>query len=475
MTILSTAFGLSSGRGARVVGLLLAGIALNRGAEAITRAVVGRAFGTEALGLYAVTAAVIDLATVVAILGLQNAIIRAYSGTKDTIQRGVFPIALLLTVVSTALATLGLWAATAANILRAIPASSLVIVALAVLAMCWLRLSLSFVQALRLFGTKVAIEDSLFPIVRAILIVALLAVGAVSTSAIALGTAAAATTSMIAVSFWPGTGRVVRDVIREPLEWRVTRALVTFGSPLALAALADFGISQFDVLILQAVLPTKQLGEYAAAATIGRTLALLYSVATYVYAPAFAAALDQDGMPTRAVYERQVNEFRFASAVVAMIVSFLAPESLALLFGPGFADAAAPLAVLTLGFLAVNVLGFNSYHLVVAGRSTIYTTSRLVVLTFGIVLYVALVPTGGLLGAAIASTATVVLAAASAAFLSQRLLRTAPTPPWSLVYTLPVLLATLVTDQSLLFRVMGLTAALAVAQLTRWWGTVHSS
>jgi O-antigen/teichoic acid export membrane protein len=282
-----------------------------------------------------------------------------------------------------------------------------------------------------------------------------------------IGTAAAAFAGIVLLVLWPVAGRAIRAEARAPVRWALTRALVAFGSPLALAGLADFFVSQLDVLILQAALPTSQLGQYAAATTIGRSLVLLFGVASYAYAPAFAAALGPGGTPTRRVYEHELNDFRFLSAVLAGTIALLAPEAVALLFGHGFAQASVPLILIALGYLLVNLQGFNSYHLLLAGRSGIYAVSRIAVVVIGVLFYILLVPAWGLFGAAVGSSLTVVLAASSAAFLSQRKLGTPTTPPVSLLYALPVLAALLLQGEPITLRGVALFGSLALALAVR--------
>lgn len=460
---------LRSSRAVRVAGLLLIGVLINRGAEAVARAVIGRVYGDEALGLYAATTAVIDVASVMAIFGLQNAVLRAYSDPTAS-HRGVFTSSLLITVASVLLVVLGLSLAVGAGALATVGLSVLPLLCIAVALTCWLRLGLSLTQALRLFGAKVAIEDSLFPVARSALVIGMMAAGIGAASAVSAGTAAAATFGIALLILWPSAGRAIRAAIREPVHWALTRTLVGFGSPLAVAAFSDFSVSQLDILVLQMAVPPSQVGQYAAATTIGRVLVLLYGVASYAYAPAFAAAIGPGGRPAHDVHRRELNDFRCLSGLLAATMALLAPESVMILFGPRFNQASLPLIVITLGYLLVNLQGFNSYHLLLAGRSITYATSRIAVAAAGLLLYAIFIPAWGLLGAATGSAATVVLASSSAAFLSQRILRTPPTPPLTLLYAVPVIGAVLLDGQPLIWRATALIASLLLAFLIRWQG-----
>jgi O-antigen/teichoic acid export membrane protein len=460
---------LRSGNAIRVAGLLLAGVLINRGAEAVARVVIGRLYGDEALGLYAAATAILDVASVIAIFGLQNAVLRAYSGTPGT-ERGVFSASLVITGATVLTVAAGLWLAVQAGALTAIGPSALAMSCVAVALLCWLRLALSYTQALRMFGAKVAIEDSLFPLVRSAAVILLMAAGFAAPNAVAAGTAMAAALAMGLLVLWPTVGRVIRSAVREPIGWTLTRTLLTFGSPLALSAFADFFVSQLDILVLQAAMPASQLGQYAAATTVGRMLVLLFGVASYAYAPAFAASLGPDGRPTHAVFPRELEDFRFLSALLAAAISLLAPELVAILFGRAFAQASLPLIVIALGYLLVNLQGFNSYHLLLAGRSATYALSRGAVVGIGLLLYSVLVPTLGLLGAAVGSAVTVVLAASSAAFLSQRLLRTPATPPVTLLYALPVIAALLLEGQTMPWRAAALAGSVLIVFMTRRLG-----
>jgi len=455
--------GVIAGRAARISALLLTGVIISRGAEAFTRALVGRHFGSEVLGLYSVTSAVIEISVGFALFGLQNAVLRQYSARRPN-GSSVFATSLVVTVGTALLAGVCLEVLSAGGLLRTLAPPAVATIAASTAILCWFRLSASLMQAMKFVLLDVVIEYSLFPVVRAACILVALLAAFSSADATALGTGLAGGIALVASFALPPIGPVIRKLVREPVRAPHVRSLIGFGFPLALAAIGELTMSQFDVLVLQGSVSAAAVGHYAAAVTIGRILFLLYGVAAFVYVPAFAAT--SPGAPQLPHRER-LEDFRLMSAVIAATVSLLAAECVDLVFGVDFRDAALPLAVLTVGYLGSNLLGFNSYHLIMRGRTTEYALSRIGAFLLGIAMYAILIPTNGLVGASLATSLMLIFGAASSALVSERVLGTEPTPISSLIYLLPALAGVAMFGQPVVLRLGLLGAGIVLTGLAR--------
>jgi O-antigen/teichoic acid export membrane protein len=445
-----------------------AGVIVNRGVEALTRVVIARTYGSGALGIYAVAYTVIELGSTLAAAGLGTALIRTYAG-DTTRSGGTLNASLRITTLSSLAVSVVVGLAVLGGWLQAITLSDLVPLGLAILLVCWWRLLLSVTQALRAFRLKVLIEDTLGPVLRGVATIGLVAIGLTVPIAAGLGASAGAALAMGFALAWASVGKTLRSEVLESPGPSETRRLVAFGAPIVIAAIFELLISQSDVLVLQATTSTQDVGMYAAASTISRVLPMLSLGVAYVYSPYFAAALATGRVGGEQLHQREIDLFRFASALVAAIVACFAPELMRLLFGPEFSVAGRVLVILLAGNLILNASGFNANQLLLAGHSVTYAAYRAFAAVVAVLLYVVLVPVG-VIGVALAASAALAFSAVQASLLSRKLLGT-PTSLLAVVFLpLPLVAAFMLVDSPLQFRLLGLATGvsfLGIAWLLR--------
>jgi O-antigen/teichoic acid export membrane protein len=121
----------------------------------------------------------------------------------------------------------------------------------------------------------------------------------------------------------------------------------------------------------------------------------------------------------QSLYRSTTRSLILLAVPVYVLLAMFAPLALDLL-GPGFESAAVPLAVLCAGAIVSFCAGPVHSVLIMGGRSGLAAANKAVVLALNVALDIVLVPTLGLLGAAIAWSACMVLDCALAAWQVRR-------------------------------------------------------
>ena len=181
-------------------------------------------------------------------------------------------------------------------------------------------------------------------------------------------------------------------------------------------ALAYTANSRLDQLVIAVLLPRADLGLYSVAVAASELTTLPGQAAgNVVLAQASAGRLEERGRVTRAAAETAVLVALAVPAFVALVESVL----------PRYDDSLPLFLVLLPGAAALSTGRVIAAYL--AGRGRVWATSRIALVTAGatLVLDVALIPTVGVMGAAIASSLAYA-AAAALLFAAARELEPAP-------------------------------------------------
>ncbi len=159
----------------------------------------------------------------------------------------------------------------------------------------------------------------------------------------------------------------------------------------------------FDTLYLAAHYPATTVGLYSAAMTLARVFLLANGVTTFIFLPV-VAGLHRDGQfeTIRRVFVA-LNRWVVTVTLPLFLLFVLDPSlSIRAVFGRPFVDASLPLVILSVGvFLSVAVGPVNATMAGLgAGRTLLLTTG--ISAALNLILSVALIPTYGAVGAAVA-------------------------------------------------------------------------
>ena len=201
-----------------------------------------------------------------------------------------------------------------------------------------------------------------------------------------------------------GRGEIARAV-RAP--W--LRGFAPFSIPLGVGELMNTILQRADILLLTAFVGPKATAVYAASEFISRVVGNARYVFDGIAAPVFSEALHL-GQRERLHQNLQLLTRWVATAAAPIAVTVIAlRHELLSLYGPAFQAGAGTIVVLATAHLINAIFGLAGYVLLVSGRSRLLLANNVAVAIVNVAAGLILIPRFGLMGAAIASLAGVVL------------------------------------------------------------------
>jgi O-antigen/teichoic acid export membrane protein len=190
----------------------------------------------------------------------------------------------------------------------------------------------------------------------------------------------------------------------------ITRELLLFSLPLLGATMLGLIVHWTDTLMLGYFRTPSEVGLYNVAQPLAQFISTPLNAMILIYIPIATGLFSRNEMSQlRTTYSISTRWIVFITLPVFLVL-FLFPETvLSLFFGAAYIPAATALRILALGFIINNLLGTNGAALIAMGHSKFIMWASLATATLNIALNVLLIPTLGIVGAAIASVASVTL------------------------------------------------------------------
>lgn len=200
-------------------------------------------------------------------------------------------------------------------------------------------------------------------------------------------------------------GRIRRRDIILP-----TGALFRFSLPLLSSDIVFLLRTSAVVILLQYLATSTEVAAYGAVLPLAKQNLLVYQSFSFLFVPAAArlfARHDSDRLHD--LYWRTSAWIAVATFPAFALTLSLAQPLTTLLFGPRYADAGAVLAILAVGHYVNAALGFNALTLRVQGAVRLIVAVDVVSAIVNIAASVVLIGRFGALGAAVATSATLVI------------------------------------------------------------------
>jgi O-antigen/teichoic acid export membrane protein len=190
----------------------------------------------------------------------------------------------------------------------------------------------------------------------------------------------------------------------------ITKELLAFSLPLLVAVTLVMIINWTDTLMLGYFKTPGAVGFYNAAYPLAQFIFMPMSALTLIYIPTATSLYSQNLLAElRRNYTILTRWLTFLT-LPAFLIFCLFPEAvLNLFFGTAYSAAAPVLRILPFGFMLNNLLGPNTATLIAMGRSRFVMWATLVAAMLNVALNIALIPPLGIVGAAIASVASLTL------------------------------------------------------------------
>jgi O-antigen/teichoic acid export membrane protein len=164
------------------------------------------------------------------------------------------------------------------------------------------------------------------------------------------------------------------------------------------------------VVVLEMFRGTEDVAEFQAVYPVAALNLLIMQSLRFLYTP-FASRLfaRQDTEGIHELYSQTTAWITIISFPIFAVCVFLSEPLTEALFGVRYSDASIVLTILAVGFYFNAALGLNLYTLNVFARVGFVAAVNTVVAALALVLYFILIPSYGALGAAVATTTTVIV------------------------------------------------------------------
>jgi O-antigen/teichoic acid export membrane protein len=184
------------------------------------------------------------------------------------------------------------------------------------------------------------------------------------------------------------------------------RALFAESGPLTLAAVARAVTVSVDLILVKALRPAAEAGNYAVASRL-MTVGLIYIGLYYTsFFPTLVRALGRDPGDFVALVRTGARRAALIGGAVAAMSVLMIPVVVPVLFGHAYDQAVGLLQILVGALFLVGLSGLVKMSLIALGERRKYSWITAAGLVANLLLDVVLIPTAGAVGAAIATVLT---------------------------------------------------------------------
>lgn len=408
--------------------LVLAGTLVWITLEFLSRIIIGRHFSSEEYGIYNLTLSIFTASLILSTLGFQSGVPREISyyleKSPSKVDR-LISTALIIIMATSGLVSLVL-VINAESIAGIFKKECLIFpLRIVSLALPFSALSITITAVSRGFGRvkeQVYIQNIFYPTTLLILIVVVILKSYPFTHVFwAYFGANCLTFSALFAMMW----KLVK--IRLLFDSKLGKELLLFSIPLLLSSILGFVMTWIDTLMIGYYLSATSVGVYNAAAPIAKLLPVILNSVAFLYVPVASKLYAQNRVNDLAELYQSLTRLVFFFTFPMFVIIVLYPETiLGYLFGSKYITATPALRILAVGFIVHVLFGLNGMSLVVIGKTTLNLVGELTSVFVNIILNILLIPKYYLIGAAIATTFSYILANLVRSFWLYRLLKLHP-------------------------------------------------
>lgn len=182
----------------------------------------------------------------------------------------------------------------------------------------------------------------------------------------------------------------------------ISRDLVRFAAPLFVVGVMSYSLGNADSLVL-AVLHQSSVGQYSADLSLARLLQVGIGSLGYIILPVTARFVrTRDDEAVRTTYATATKWMVLASLPLFLVFFFYTPRALAFVYGSSYVASIVPLQVIVLGSFLSTLVGPSGALQVSYGQTRLLLLNTVAAAGVDLLLSIALVPTYGITGAAVA-------------------------------------------------------------------------
>ena len=198
-------------------------------------------------------------------------------------------------------------------------------------------------------------------------------------------------------------------IVRSKDTYTVRKEIILFSLPLLATNILNIVIVQIDTLLIGYFKTTEMVGLYNAAHPIVQFLNIFLISLSFIYVPIASHLYSKNLVDEMRRNYIILTKWVFSVTFPVFLIMFLFPEAvLKILFGASYAQESVVLAlrILSLGMFINVAFGPNAVTLIVIGKTKLILIDNLIGAIINVSLNLLLIPTMGIVGAAIASTVT---------------------------------------------------------------------
>lgn len=387
--------------------------------------VLARLLGADGAGIYYLALTVVTIASLLGKVGLDNALVRftaanASNGHWGRVaalsRKGIRFSALISGLVTVAVIALSPWLSTTVfNEPRLM--WPLRLMALAIIPFSLLTLNSALLRGLKKIRDSTIVRAVAVPLISLPLLLILGRIWDVEGAVIAY-LLANSVVWLFSISVWRRAVPYPRNT-----EGRFdTKLLIATSIPLFWIDMLNYAMSSSSTLFLGIWLDSEAVGIFGIALRTTLLMRFILESTNSIVAPKIAALYEKNDMGALGTLMRNVSISLAVVAAPLLILFFIAPHWILSMFGREFAGGAAALAILAAGQYVNVATGSVGQLLLMTGHEKVLRNNVIINAALNLALNLWLIPIYGLVGAAIANSATLAIKNLITVYLAKKYL-----------------------------------------------------
>ena len=393
-----------------------------------TQVAIARMYGPAQLGFYVLGTTVVYMVSILAQVGMDNGVVRYvahYRAEGDVSRiRGTILLALSITLASSVgLASLMFFSAGfLGNTVFHEPFLETVFKAFAVSLPLFttMNMVLYTTQGFQNVGYTTFVRQILQPLTNLVLIVIFYFLGAKI-----LGSAASYSLSMAAgliLSLYY-LKRVFPEILDRGVPTKLEpRTLFSASAPMIVANVMPYVSTWAAITVLGIVGTSAEVGIYNAAARTGTLSALVLFAFSGIFSPMASDLFKRNSLGHLGYLYKDISRWAFTGSLAFFLLTVLLAGDIMAVFGDKFASGESAMIVIAGAQLFSSSVGLTARVLAMTGRQKVVMIATVGSTVVGAAVTVPLIPAYGMLGAAVAEAAAIVISNAITLLAVQRLL-----------------------------------------------------
>ena len=371
----------------------------------VYNALLARKLGADGIGVYFLAATIVTISSVIARLGLDNAMLRyvaLHSENKNwSGVLGVYKIGMKATFLLSSIIAISIYYSST-DISQKIFAKQelstlLKIMSISIVPYSLLTLYSELLKGIKMIRSSLFVNGLAIPSVCIPIFLIIINQFDIVYAAISY-TVATAITLVVAHYFW-----ITSVPIEGVRAFFDSKLLFSTSLPLFLVAIMNLLIGWSDIIILGILLDSKSVGVYSIVLRVAAMTGFVLFAVNSIVAPKFAALYDSRDMTALTILARLSAKIMIISTFPVLLAFIIFPSWLLSLFGPEFKEGAIALVILSLGQFVNVSTGPVGYLLIMTGNQKAVQNATFFAAVSNVVLISILAPVFGINGAAAGS------------------------------------------------------------------------